>query len=83
MTDVKLYLYDDAVARGWQPFALTRPVGELLFGAHTFRSRAEHLFGVRCAGHITAAHLAGFAEPDAAPVVDLSDVKTAICRACS
>jgi UDP-N-acetylglucosamine diphosphorylase / glucose-1-phosphate thymidylyltransferase / UDP-N-acetylgalactosamine diphosphorylase / glucosamine-1-phosphate N-acetyltransferase / galactosamine-1-phosphate N-acetyltransferase len=80
MTDVKLYLYDDDVARGWQPFALTRPVGELLFGAHTFRSRAEHLFGVRCAGHITAAHLAGFAEPDAAPVVDLSEVKTAAPR---
>jgi UDP-N-acetylglucosamine diphosphorylase / glucose-1-phosphate thymidylyltransferase / UDP-N-acetylgalactosamine diphosphorylase / glucosamine-1-phosphate N-acetyltransferase / galactosamine-1-phosphate N-acetyltransferase len=71
---LKLYVFDDAVARGWQPFALTRPVGELLFGAHTFRARAEHLLGVRCTGLITSDHLYGFEEPDAAPVVRLRDV---------
>jgi UDP-N-acetylglucosamine diphosphorylase / glucose-1-phosphate thymidylyltransferase / UDP-N-acetylgalactosamine diphosphorylase / glucosamine-1-phosphate N-acetyltransferase / galactosamine-1-phosphate N-acetyltransferase len=74
MPELKLYLYDDGVARAWQPFALTRPIGELLLGAHTFRTRAERIFGARCAGHITAAHLAGFAEPDAAAVVDPASV---------
>jgi UDP-N-acetylglucosamine diphosphorylase/glucosamine-1-phosphate N-acetyltransferase len=76
MADLKLYVFDDAVARGWQPFALTRPIGELLFGAYTFRARAERLLGVRCAGLITADHLLGFEEPDAAPVVLLGDVPT-------
>jgi UDP-N-acetylglucosamine diphosphorylase / glucose-1-phosphate thymidylyltransferase / UDP-N-acetylgalactosamine diphosphorylase / glucosamine-1-phosphate N-acetyltransferase / galactosamine-1-phosphate N-acetyltransferase len=65
----ELYLFDDARARDWQPFALTRPIGELLLGAHTFRRRAERVLGARCAGHITAAHLSGFEEPEAAPVV--------------
>lgn len=72
--EVKLYVFDDAVARTWQPFALTRPIGEMLFGAHTFRARAERLLGVRCAGLITSDHLHGFEEPDAAPVVRLGDV---------
>jgi UDP-N-acetylglucosamine diphosphorylase/glucosamine-1-phosphate N-acetyltransferase len=80
MQDLQLYLYDDAVARGWQPFALTRPIGELLLGAYTFRARAERLFGVRCAGHITAEHLRGFEEPDAAPVIDIADIGTAAPR---
>ena len=74
MPELKLYVFDDAAARNWQPFALTRPAGELLFGAHTLRARAERLFGVRCAGLITSDHLHGFEEPDAAPVVRLSDV---------
>jgi len=64
-----LYLVDDDVARGWQPFALTRPAGELRFGAFTQRERAERLTGLRCTGHLAAPHLAGFEEPDAAPVV--------------
>jgi UDP-N-acetylglucosamine diphosphorylase / glucose-1-phosphate thymidylyltransferase / UDP-N-acetylgalactosamine diphosphorylase / glucosamine-1-phosphate N-acetyltransferase / galactosamine-1-phosphate N-acetyltransferase len=72
MNEPVLYLYDDETARGWQPFALTRPVGELLFGMHTMRQRAERLVGGRCAGHITSSHLTGFEEPDAAPVVDAS-----------
>jgi UDP-N-acetylglucosamine diphosphorylase / glucose-1-phosphate thymidylyltransferase / UDP-N-acetylgalactosamine diphosphorylase / glucosamine-1-phosphate N-acetyltransferase / galactosamine-1-phosphate N-acetyltransferase len=72
--EVKLYVFDDAVARGWQPFALTRPIGEMLFGAHTFRARAERLLGVACAGLITSDHLQGFEEPDAARVVRLGDV---------
>ncbi|CAN5835896.1 putative sugar nucleotidyl transferase [soil metagenome] len=76
MTAFSLYLFDDAVAREWQPFALTRPVGELLLGAYTFRRRGELLFGMRCAGHVTAAHLAGFEEPESAPVVALPDIDT-------
>jgi UDP-N-acetylglucosamine diphosphorylase / glucose-1-phosphate thymidylyltransferase / UDP-N-acetylgalactosamine diphosphorylase / glucosamine-1-phosphate N-acetyltransferase / galactosamine-1-phosphate N-acetyltransferase len=75
-----LYLYDDAVARSWQPFALTRPVGELLLGAHTFRARAELLLGMRCGGHISSAHLHGFEEPDAAGVVDAGAIGTDVAR---
>lgn len=74
MTEVRLYVFDDAVARSWQPFALTRPIGEMLFGAHTFRARAERLLGVRCAGLITSDHLHGFEEPGASPVVRLGAV---------
>jgi UDP-N-acetylglucosamine diphosphorylase / glucose-1-phosphate thymidylyltransferase / UDP-N-acetylgalactosamine diphosphorylase / glucosamine-1-phosphate N-acetyltransferase / galactosamine-1-phosphate N-acetyltransferase len=80
MTDLKLYLYDDDVARGWQPFALTRPGGELLLGAHTFRQRAERVFGAACAGHVTSEHLAGFGEPGAAPVVDAARIGSGIPR---
>lgn len=80
MTGLKLYLFDDAVARSWHPFALTRPAGELLLGAHTFRARAERLLGVRCAGHISSDHLRGFEEPGAAPVVSLGDVPADVPR---
>jgi hypothetical protein len=66
---MELVLFDDAAAAEWMPFALTRPVGELLFGAFTFRERAARLFG-SCAGHVTRAHLRGFEEPGSAPVLD-------------
>jgi UDP-N-acetylglucosamine diphosphorylase/glucosamine-1-phosphate N-acetyltransferase len=65
---MRVVLFDDERARDWMPFALTRPVGELLFGAYTFRERATRLFG-SCAGHLTAEDLAGFEEPGAAPVI--------------
>lgn len=71
-----LYLFDDAAARAWQPFALTRPAGELMLGAYTMRARAERVFGGTCAGHITAPHLAGFEEPGAAPVVEPATIPT-------
>src|SRR5690606_5638683 len=76
MQKAELYLFDDAVARNWQPFSLTRPIGELLYGAHTFRARAERLLSIRCAGHVTASHLGGFEEPGAAPVIRLDDIPT-------
>ena len=38
-----LFLFDDQVARGWDPFSLTRPAGELLFGALLLRERADAL----------------------------------------
>ena len=63
-----IYLYDDAVARQFQPFALTRPAGELRAGALLVRERWARALGATVAGHVTAAHLAGFDEPDAAPV---------------
>ncbi len=66
-----LYLVDDAVAREWQPFALTRPIGELMFGVSTLRARAADQTGARPVGHVTSAGLTGFEEPGAPPVVPL------------
>ncbi|NNM35088.1 MAG: hypothetical protein HKO53_18570, partial [Gemmatimonadetes bacterium] len=65
-----LLLYDDEVARGWRPFALTRPIGELMFGAYTLRARAARATGGEAVGHITSSVLAGFDEPGAPPVVE-------------
>jgi UDP-N-acetylglucosamine diphosphorylase/glucosamine-1-phosphate N-acetyltransferase len=70
---LQLILFDDAVSRGWEPFALTRPGGELRFGALTTRERAERLFGARCVAHLGADHLAGFEEADAPPVLAFAD----------
>jgi UDP-N-acetylglucosamine diphosphorylase/glucosamine-1-phosphate N-acetyltransferase len=69
-----LYLFDDARARAWAPFALTRPVGELLFGALHQRERAERFWGTRCAGHLAGKALIGFQEPGAAPALDRGDL---------
>jgi UDP-N-acetylglucosamine diphosphorylase/glucosamine-1-phosphate N-acetyltransferase len=66
-----LILFDDAIARGWEPFALTRPAGELLFGTMTLRERAERVFGTPCAFHLSADHLRGFEEEGAPPVATL------------
>lgn len=70
--DDALILFDDANARDWFPFCLTRPAGELRFGTMTLRQRAEKRFGLRCAGYIAAPHLRTFDEPWAPRV--LSDV---------
>ncbi len=65
-----VYLYDDARARGFQPFALTRPMGELRAGALLVRERWSCALAAGVGGHLTSAHLRGFAEPGAAPVVE-------------
>jgi UDP-N-acetylglucosamine diphosphorylase/glucosamine-1-phosphate N-acetyltransferase len=70
---VSLILFDDAVSRRWQPFALTRPGGELRFGAFTTRKRAERVFGARCVAHLGPDHLQGFEEGDAPPVLGYAD----------
>jgi UDP-N-acetylglucosamine diphosphorylase/glucosamine-1-phosphate N-acetyltransferase len=59
------YLYDDARARAFAPFALTRPLGEMRAGAELIRRRWEGAFGAPAAGTVTAPHLACFDEPDA------------------
>ena len=63
----ELYLYDDAVARAFEPFALTRPAGELRAGALLVRERWERAFGARAVGFVGAPHLAAFEELDAPP----------------
>jgi UDP-N-acetylglucosamine diphosphorylase/glucosamine-1-phosphate N-acetyltransferase len=65
----RLYLYDDAKAREFEPFALTRPVSELRAGAELIRARWERVSGTRCYGFIGAPHLADFDEIDAPPWV--------------
>lgn len=64
-----LYLYDNARAREFQPFALTRPASELRAGAWLAREQWEALFGERARGFIGAHHLADFEELDAPPWV--------------
>jgi len=63
------YLYDDARARRFEPFALTRPAGELRVGALITRHRWSLVSREPAAGHVTAAHLARFEELDAPSVV--------------
>lgn len=68
MAPFSLILFDDAVAAEWEPFALTRPAGELLFGAFTMRRRAERVLGAECTLHLAAPHLQGFTEAGAPAV---------------
>jgi UDP-N-acetylglucosamine diphosphorylase/glucosamine-1-phosphate N-acetyltransferase len=63
-----VYLYDDARARRFEPFALTRPAGELRAGALLVRERWARALGAPVVGHLTSPHLDGFEEPGAAPV---------------
>ncbi|MEN8375712.1 MAG: putative sugar nucleotidyl transferase [Gemmatimonadota bacterium] len=69
MAERRIVLVDDPVARSWEPFALTRPIGELRVGAWTPRERAEAALGGVCVGHLTAPHLAEYDEPWAPPTL--------------
>lgn len=69
-----LYLFDDRRARRWSPFAESRPVGELRFGARLLRERVELLAGEACVGHLCGSRLVGWDEPDAPPAVDVSAI---------
>jgi UDP-N-acetylglucosamine diphosphorylase/glucosamine-1-phosphate N-acetyltransferase len=60
-----LVIYDDARARQFEPFALTRPAGELRAGAELIRRRWERAAAGRATGFAGAAHLAAFQELDA------------------
>lgn len=64
-----VYLYDDARARRFEPFALTRPAGEMRAGALLVRERWSRALGAPVAGHLTSRHLTGFEEPGAVPVL--------------
>lgn len=65
----QFFLYDDAIARRFEPFALSRPVGELRAGALLIRERWERVLGLPCGGFIGAPHLADFSEFDAPAMV--------------
>ena len=62
-----LHLYDDAAARAFEPFALTRPAGELRAGALLVRERWALALQAEPAGFVGAPHLATFEELDAPP----------------
>ncbi|MFL5582418.1 MAG: putative sugar nucleotidyl transferase [Gemmatimonadaceae bacterium] len=64
-----LYFYDDARARTFEPFALTRPACELRAGAVLLRHRWESALGERGAGLLVAPHLEYFEELDAPPAM--------------
>lgn len=62
-----LFLYDDATARGFEPFALTRPCGELRAGTTLIRQRWERALGTTAEGFVAGEHLADFEEAGAPP----------------
>jgi UDP-N-acetylglucosamine diphosphorylase / glucose-1-phosphate thymidylyltransferase / UDP-N-acetylgalactosamine diphosphorylase / glucosamine-1-phosphate N-acetyltransferase / galactosamine-1-phosphate N-acetyltransferase len=68
MASLSLILFDDRQAELWEPFALTRPATELLFGTLRLRDRAERVFGAPCTLILAAQHLAGFEEEGTPPV---------------
>ncbi|HVZ48946.1 MAG TPA: putative sugar nucleotidyl transferase [Gemmatimonadaceae bacterium] len=55
-------LYDDVTARQAEPFALTRPFGELRAGALLLRDRWARALGMHPTGFIGADHLSAFTE---------------------
>ncbi|WP_396219779.1 putative sugar nucleotidyl transferase [Gemmatimonas sp.] len=63
-------LFDDAVARRFEPFATSRPLGEMRAGALLIRERWEMALGVESRGFVSAPHLHGFAEFDAPPFLN-------------
>lgn len=73
---MKLYLFDDEVADGWAPFALTRPIGELRLGTLLLRERVERWAGLNAEGHLTRPWLAAYEEPGAPPVVERGDLSS-------
>jgi len=62
-----LVMYDDRAARAFEPFALTRPIGELRAGGEVIRRRWTRILGEAATGFVGAAHLARFEEFDAPP----------------
>lgn len=73
-TDRPLVVFDDERARHWSPFAESRPVGELRYGATLLRERIEVSSGSACAGHLCGPALLGWDEPDAPPCLSPDDV---------
>jgi UDP-N-acetylglucosamine diphosphorylase / glucose-1-phosphate thymidylyltransferase / UDP-N-acetylgalactosamine diphosphorylase / glucosamine-1-phosphate N-acetyltransferase / galactosamine-1-phosphate N-acetyltransferase len=57
-----IYLYDDRRAREFQPFALTRPLGDMVAGTALQRDRWQTALQMPVIGVITADHLADFDE---------------------
>lgn len=76
----RLYLFDDARARRWEPFALTRPAAELVLGALRLWERATRAWGVEYGGHLAAARLAGFREDESPETLAASDAGRRVHR---
>ena len=57
-----LYFYDDARARQFEPFALTRPACELRAGTSLIRRRWESATSLESAGFLSSPHLTHFEE---------------------
>ncbi len=64
-----LYFYDDARARQFEPFSLTRPGSELRAGTSLIRKRWERATSLESAGFISSPHLAHFEEGNAPAAV--------------
>ena len=64
----QLCLYDDAQARAFEPFALTRPMSALRVGALLVRERWARANRTAAAGAIVAPHLEDFEEDGAPPI---------------
>ncbi len=62
-------LYDDGIARRFEPFSLTRPVGELRAGGEVIRRRWVRRLAATADGFLGASHLAAFTEFDAPPAM--------------
>ena len=74
----RLYLFDDGEARKWHPFALTRPAGELLFGALLLRERIERALGLAVAGTLAPPGLEDFEEKGAPSALVPDEVEDGI-----
>ena len=69
-----LYLYEDAKAREFEPFALTRPVSALMAGVELIRERWERVSGTKAVGFIGPSHLAHFDERGAPRCVGVDEM---------
>jgi UDP-N-acetylglucosamine diphosphorylase/glucosamine-1-phosphate N-acetyltransferase len=65
-----ILLYDDAIARTFEPFATSRPLGEVRAGALLIRRRWEHLLQARSWAFVSSSHLDGFHEFDSPPFLN-------------
>ncbi len=66
-----IVLYDDARARAFEPFATSRPLGEVRAGALLGRERWAVSFGTEVTAFLGAGHLSHFTEFDAPPMASL------------
>jgi UDP-N-acetylglucosamine diphosphorylase/glucosamine-1-phosphate N-acetyltransferase len=66
-----LIVFDDLQAQRWEPFALTRPAGELLFGAEKLAERAGRVLGLDVVGYLSSGHLVDFSETGSPGVLGL------------
>ncbi len=69
MSQPPIVLYDDARARLFEPFASSRPLGEMRAGALLIRERWATMLGAPVDAFVAAESLRSFAEFDAPPFV--------------